>query len=236
MSQALPETQTRPGGFTATMARGLGVTVRRTVAALSYPGRALRGVLGLGRRAWQRGTARSVKSKTRAGQAGQAGLLPFSSRSHGVGPAIVESHFEAAEVARSEGLAALARTLADPDPSVRIRSLEVICEFSEDRAARLLAGMLHDPEPVVRCEAAASAARLRASGVIFSLILALEDPRDEVRTASARAIAEITGREMPTHRLDDPGERSRLVDELKRWWKEERFTQLATAVNARPRR
>ena len=158
--------------------------------------------------------------------------MPFSS----AGQARGESHFEAAEVARGEGLAALARTLADPDPAVRIRSLEVICEFSEDRAARLLAGMLHDPEPVVRREAAAAASRLRASGVIFSLILALEDPRPEVRTASARAIAEITGREMPTDRLDEREDRSRLVEELKRWWKEERFAQLATAVKVRPPR
>jgi HEAT repeat protein len=161
-------------------------------------------------------------------------LLPFSSAGRGTDAAVAASHFEAAEVARGEGLAALARSLADPDPSVRIRSLEVICEFSEDRAARLLAGMLHDPEPVVRCEAAGAAARLRASGVIFSLILALDDPRPEVRTASARAIAEITGREMPRDGIDGAEDRSRLVEELKSWWKEERFTQLATAVNVRP--
>jgi len=209
------------------------LTARHAVTVLSYPGRALKGVLAVGRTAWQR--RREYRARTK-GRADRAGLLPFSSAGRASGLAFHESHYEAAEVARNEGLAALARNLADPDPSVRTRSLEVICEFSEDRAARLLAGMLHDPEPIVRCEAAAAAARLRASGVIFSLILALEDPRPEVRTASAKAIAEITGREMPTNRIDEPGERSRLVEELKRWWKEERFAQLATAAKARPPR
>ena len=224
MSHALPEAQTRSESLTTTMARHLGATVGHTVTALSYPGRVLSRVLGLEADARRSGRALRSRRKGRA------------SRPRGAGPAVGESHFEAAEVAWNEGLAALARRLADPDPSVRIRSLEVICEFSEDRAARLLAGMLHDPEPVVRCEAAAAAARLRTSGVIFSLILALEDPRPEVRTASARAIAEITGREMHTDQIDVPEDRARLVEELKLWWKEERFAQLASAIKARPPR
>jgi HEAT repeat protein len=135
--------------------------------------------------------------------------------------------FVAAELAADDGLTRLAAALSDEDPNARIRALEVICEFSEERASRLLASMLHDPSPSVRRAAAASAARMKASGTVFSLILALDDADPEVRSVAADAIEAITGKRV---QLDDsdPELRREELEQLKRWWKAQRVAELAS--------
>lgn len=127
-----------------------------------------------------------------------------------------------------DGTGELARALADPDPLVRALALETVGDFTGDRAGRLLAAVLHDSDPRVRCAAAAAAARAGASGAVFSLILSLDDDNRDVRLASARAIQQITGKEIDDHRLNDSESRIEALDELKAWWKQRRFAELAT--------
>ncbi len=134
----------------------------------------------------------------------------------------------AARVASDEGQPALASALSDPDPAVRRLALRTVGELSDERATRVLTEVLHDPDPSVRCAAAAAASRSRASGVVFSLILALDDPDPDVRAASLLAIEEITGEAIEAGAIEDKARRRELVDALKQWWKERRFTELAT--------
>ena len=197
--------------------------------ALAYPRRVLYGLAGTGRSVWnqtstQRGEWQARWAKHRAAGARRR---QRARRERAV-------NLDAARVASSEGLQALARTLADPDPGVRILALEVICEFSEDRAARLLTGVLHDPEPSVRAAAAAAAGRLGASTVVFSLILALEDLDIEVREVSARALTQITGKKVELADAGDPVAIARQVADLKRWWKDERLSELVDEARKEP--
>ena len=95
----------------------------------------------------------------------------------------MRADFTAASLAADAGLHALAQALGDPDPAVRTAALDLVCEFSTDRAAPLLAGMIHDPDPAVRCAAAGAAARLALARTVSSLIVALDDPEAAVRAA-----------------------------------------------------
>jgi hypothetical protein len=139
--------------------------------------------------------------------------------------------FAASELAADDGLTRLAAALSDEDPNARIRALEVICEFSEERASRLIASMLHDPSPSVRRAAAGSAARMKASGTVFSLILALDDADPEVRSAAADAIEAITGKRVRLDDIEDPELRRGELELLKRWWKEQRVAELASDLD-----
>lgn len=130
----------------------------------------------------------------------------------------------AAELAADEGLTKLAEALSDPDPAARILALDVICEFSEERAARLIASMLYDPEPRVRCAAAQAAVRARASGTVFSLITALGDPDPKVVDAAAAAIEAITGKKVQLE--DDVDARREGLERLTQWWKQQRVSEL----------
>jgi hypothetical protein len=163
--------------------------------------------------------ARSRKRRRERAAVDSAGARPAPNR-------------EIAAMAEQEGYSALARELADPDPSTRRLALRTVGELAPERAAPLLAGLLHDPEPSVRCAAAAVAARTRASGVVFSLILALDDSDPEVRAAAALSIEEITGKVIDGD-VEDPTERRALIERLKTWWKEQRFAELATGETAR---
>ena len=135
------------------------------------------------------------------------------------------------QLASAEGLESLTRALADPDPAVRALALEVVSEFSGDRAARVLGGMLQDPEPGVRRAAATAATRVRSSAVVFSLILALEDADPTVQDAAASAIETIGGRPIDRAGLNDPVAAGRMVEELKVWWKDRRLAELARAAD-----
>jgi HEAT repeat protein len=137
---------------------------------------------------------------------------------------------QASKLAADEGLEALAAALGDPDPSARILALDVICEFSVERAARLLSGALYDPDQAVRSAAATAAGRLRASGTVFSLIVALDDSSPEVRAVIATAIGDITGREVSLDGMTEPRARKKKTDELKAWWTEERYRRLVAEV------
>lgn len=140
------------------------------------------------------------------------------------------ARFEAAEESANQGLNALARALADPDPALRSQALEVICQFSAERAVRLLIGVLHDPDPKVRAAAAETAGRLGASGAVLSLIFALDDSDIEVRLAAAGAIEQIT--DMPVNvENDEPAVRERKIQELKDWWRDQRFSELTTRAH-----
>lgn len=144
----------------------------------------------------------------------------------------VASGGDAVDLARREGLDSLARTLDDPNPEVRRRALEVISEFSAQRAAPLLTALLHDVDAGVRCAAAAAAARVGARATVFSLILALDDPDPIVRDGVARALAQITGETVEMGADDDDATRRRQqVERLTRWWKSERVSELAAELD-----
>jgi len=147
--------------------------------------------------------------------------------------AVVPLGLDAAELAADEGLAKLAAALSNPDPTSRMLALEVICEFSEERAARMISSMLHDPDPRVRCAAAAAAARVGSTGTVFSLLSALEDEHSVVVSAASEAIEAITGRSV---RLADASASARRdeLDKLKRWWKEQRVVELASEFDETP--
>jgi hypothetical protein len=134
---------------------------------------------------------------------------------------------EAARAAAGEGLGQLSRALMDPDPAVRALALETVADLDTERAAQMVIDTLHDPDPDVRCAAAAAAARGRISPAVFSLILALDDDEIEVRDEAHRAIERITGQEVGFEPADAPETRRRRIEELKQWWKELRFAQLA---------
>jgi HEAT repeat protein len=135
----------------------------------------------------------------------------------------------AAQMAADEGLGALSRSLSDPDPHTRALALDVICEFSQERAARLLTAFLQDPEPSLRCAAAAAAGRVGAPSVVFSLISILDDADPRVREAAVAAIARLTGKAV---RLADARERRlEQIEELARWWKQERLAKLLARID-----
>ena len=148
-------------------------------------------------------------------------------RGHG-GP-----RFSAAQLAADQGLTALSTALADPDPTRRILALEIIARFSEDRATHLLSGVLQDPHPKVRAAAAATAGGLGAPAIVFMLILMLADPDPVVRATARTAIEEITGHRVALDESPSSGSYRRQVDDLKRWWKQRRFVQLAAEAQIR---
>ena len=139
--------------------------------------------------------------------------------------------FGAAELAADDGLTRLAAALSNDDPEARIRALDVICEFSDERASRLLASMLHDPSPAVRRAAAVAAARIKASGTVFALILALDDADPELRSVAVDAIEAITGKRAHLDEVDDPELRRNEIEQLKRWWKARRVAELASDLD-----
>jgi len=193
-------------------ARQLGAVAR---IATSYP-----------RRAWQ-AVAAKIRPNRTTSQPNLRGIRQPHRRPTPM-PRPPVGDFSAARLAADEGLEALGRALGDPDPKVRTLALDVVCEFSAERAARLLAAMVHDLDPSVRCAAAAAAARLGAPRTVSSLIVALDDPDSGVRAASAQAIEAITGRRIAME--DDPATQRRQIEELKRWWKEERLAQLTASL------
>ena len=196
------------------MAHGSGAAVRHTLDAMTWPLRTVRRVLG-------RGGARGPEEGIAVLRRQRLDLSEVRRR----GAADARASFEAAHIAADEGLSALSETLSDADPAVRMLAIDVVSELSGERAARLLGAVLHDPDPTVRRAAALAAGRLRASGTVFSLILAVEDPSADVRAAAARAIEDITGRPVSTE--GSAAMRERAVRELKKWWKERRYAELA---------
>ena len=133
-------------------------------------------------------------------------------------------------MAADDGLAALAETLASPSPSLRMRALEVLCEFSAERATPVVIELIHDPDPAVRSAAARAAARIRSTRAVGSLIVALDDPDAGMRRSSAEALQSIVGGEVEVDDEPDAEQRRRRQAELKRWWKERRFAELATST------
>lgn len=138
--------------------------------------------------------------------------------------------FEAARLAADGGLSALAKTLSDPDPEVRMRALDVICEFSPDRATGLLTGVLHDPDPGVRCAGIWAAPMVTGMAIVYPLILALEDPDARVRTAAREVLTEITGRPISLSDTDAQETRRAKLAELKAWWKAQRVQELSESA------
>lgn len=125
-------------------------------------------------------------------------------------------------------LDSVARALASEDASARMLALEVILEFSEDRAAGLLAAALHDPDRAVRRAAMRAAARLRSERAVSSLILALDTTDLEQRAEALRAIEAITDQAIDASDFDDPAQRLITLDALQAWWKTERVRRLVS--------
>lgn len=134
---------------------------------------------------------------------------------------------QGSRAAAKDGLAALSKVLADPDPRVRRLALDTVAEFEEEKASQLILAALNDPDPSVRSAAASAAGRARAFSTVFSLILSLEDPELEVRQMSKQAIEIITGEDVDLDPAADADLREPKIEELKRWWKEQRMAQLA---------
>lgn len=97
----------------------------------------------------------------------------------------------------------------------------------DDPAVVVLEAMQH-PDPSVRCEAADAAGSQGLTSCVFSLILLLDDPEPRVRDRAVVAIGAITGRKL---RLKGSADEIRgQIDELKDWWKKERFNRLAAEL------
>lgn len=184
------------------VAFAVGLSLRKTIDLLLYPYRL---VAGEGRPADR--------------------LLPASRTPRRLPPG--RDSRRAGRAARVGGADRLSRALASPDPDVRALALETVADLDAERAARIVIETLHDPDPGVRCAAAATAARSRISPAVFSLILALDDDALEVREEAHMAIERITGQEVGFEPADGPEARRRRIEELKSWWKELRFAQLA---------
>jgi hypothetical protein len=131
----------------------------------------------------------------------------------------------ASKAAIRQGTPDLTRSLVSPDPLVRIASLRSLVDNPGPERGRLLAAALVDPEEDVRRTAAELVGDTKAEESVFSLLLALEDPSAEVRQAAEQAVAGVTGRELAA--TDTPEQRRERIAELKRWWKEQRYSQLA---------
>jgi len=188
-------------GFLDRVARQLGRRVRSVVNVLSSPfGNSQRAVHaeGIGPGGKLRRRGRAGRVRTEPGRATAA-----------------------------EGLGVLARALTNPDPRVRSRALELVCELSEDRAAPTLIGLMNDPSADVRSAAASLAPRMRARRVVSALILALDDPESSVREASLDAICAMTPHRLSREQLADADARRAKIEELLQWWRKERFEQLA---------
>jgi HEAT repeat protein len=130
-------------------------------------------------------------------------------------------------LASDEGQMALAGALDHPDPEVRARAVAVVGQFSDGRAGHLLKTMIHDPSPAVRSVAISAVGTTPSMGLLASLIVALGDPDVHVRRAAAGALSRATGRTVAPSGTDAmmDGEQ---VEALKRWWKDKRFSDLAS--------
>jgi HEAT repeat protein len=115
---------------------------------------------------------------------------------------------------------------------VRRLALDTVAEFEEEKASQLILAALNDPEASVRSAAAHAAGRARAFSTVFSLILSLEDPELEVRQVAKQAIEIITGDEVDLDPAADAALREPKIEELKRWWKEQRMAQLANRLES----
>jgi len=208
------------------LARGLGVVARGVVYVASLPHRAMAAAFAQLR---TRGRRRRIARRSLPGSRAAAGLVGRRLGRDAINRVAPPVDFAPARLAADDGLAALAQALSSPDPQVRTASLEVVCEFSADRAARLLAGMIHDPDAMVRCAAAAAAARVGAEQAVSSLIVALDDPVPDVRRAASDAIEDITGRVVRFTDENDPRSRQDTVCQLKDWWKTQRVAQLTAS-------
>jgi hypothetical protein len=126
-------------------------------------------------------------------------------------------------------MAAVARALDNPDPALRAGAVAVLGELADARAREVLKTMLLDPSAMVRCMAIRSAARVGTTDVLASLIVALSDPDAEVRAAAVDGVSGMTGRRLS---CEGPGGRvdPRELEDLKRWWREQRFAELVRCV------
>jgi HEAT repeat protein len=181
--------------------RLLGLTVRQAVETVVFPYQVLRDAAGLVRR----------EEARRAEEAGEG------AEAAGAAPRRRPSAARSDPPAREDSA----------DPRKRTRAMEAIGELEIGTTESAVIEALHDPEPNIRSAAASAAARARLSSAVFSLILTLDDPEQEVRQAAQQAIERITEQEIAF----DPGQpesvRRQMIEELKGWWKEVRFAQLA---------
>ena len=207
----------RPVGY------GLGRVARGLVSVLTSPRRLLR------RLSRSRVISKLERGRSEREGAHESWVLaeegwPRANRSRPYGPAPRSAGL------RSDGaLEALSKALSDPDPATRWTALEVVTEFSEDRAGGLLQWMIHDPDPRVRIAAMEAAARMAAPSLVFSLILALEDHELMVREAAAASLEEITARTLEFDVYASPETRRARIEELKSWWKERRWAELTAS-------
>ncbi|MBN2496122.1 MAG: HEAT repeat domain-containing protein [Deltaproteobacteria bacterium] len=212
------------------MAYYLGYAVRRTVDAVLFPYRAIR--TKSRRRRRSRRPYRTSLSR-RAEIASR--LSSMEGRLHSLERILFSSEHPLDEGAAQEAgevSAELFEALADPDPGVRRLAMSTIQDLVTGRATSLIVQALHDPDPSVRCAAAAAAAGTGAAATVFTLILSLEDSAMEVRHAAKFAIERITGCEIELDFSEDASTRRRMIENLRGWWKEERFARLAAEVEA----
>lgn len=135
---------------------------------------------------------------------------------------------DVSRLAADDGLTALAAALDHADPEMRLRAVAVLSEFGDERAGRLLRAMVHDPSPNVRAVAVRGLGQSTSLEALASLIVALDDPDASVRRAAAEALSRSSGQSVVPSEADgtiDPAQR----DALRRWWKDRRFADLASA-------
>jgi HEAT repeat protein len=128
-------------------------------------------------------------------------------------------------------VAAFAAAMGNPDAGVRRFALGTIGGQVEKTTQHIIIEALHDPDPAVRAAAASASARAHLSAAVFSLIIMLSDSSEDVVRAAEAAIEAITGRRVDlSHGQSEPA-RNKKIEQLKVWWKENRFADLAKGLD-----
>jgi HEAT repeat protein len=130
--------------------------------------------------------------------------------------------------AATEQLSAdLVEQLSSPAADIRSRALSELGEIADKDTAVLILDGIQDPDPDVRCAAASAAGTAGQPSSVFTLILLLDDQAPRVRREAKRAIERIVGHRVKFDPAKGAAKRRQQIDDLKEWWKEERFSKLA---------
>lgn len=188
----------------------IGLGLRKTSGAFAFPFRALAGRSGSGSRRWrQRPTPATTERRV------VSALSRMTNR---------VQRLEKEILARID------------KPPTKRRPAPPVNETPADEATAEVLDALQDSDPNVRCQAADAAGQAGLLSCVFSLILLLDDPEVRVRQRSKIAIEAITGRKIGWDLSKQNAASRKQIEQLKDWWKKERFTRLANELETVVRR
>lgn len=98
-----------------------------------------------------------------------------------------------AGVPSAGAVTALARTLSDPVPAVRLEAARALANASADDGARVLLNHLDDAQEAFVLAVVEALAKLRSDSAVVPLVGKVSDPRVTIRRAVVRALGEFEG-------------------------------------------